>query len=239
MMTHITWNGVRSDSMGVRITKLPPLVRAPERVKVEEIPGRQGVLTIAEGQVPVFDKYNLDIEGVVLPNANMDNVLNWLTGAGNLIRSDYPDRAYRAHIIEAVAYEKIQGQRQHRRFEATFSCQPFRYQATPEVLERQVGGMIPNPGNVYSEPIITIYGSGDINLLVGTSAVLITGLDTGSITLNCEAKIAYRPTDLTIPMNKYVSLVGDEWPRFDVGTVMLQWTGAVSKVVIEPQWRWR
>ena len=41
-----------------------------------------------------------------------------------------------------------------------------------------------SPESVYSEPVITVYGSGDITLMVGTTIVELEGVS-GSITLRC------------------------------------------------------
>ena len=50
--------------------------------------------------------------------------------------------------------------------------------------------MITNPGSVYSEPILTVYGSGNITLMVGTTIVELENIS-GSIIFNCALQEAY------------------------------------------------
>ena len=53
------------------------------------------------------------------------------------------------------------------------------------------GDTITNPGSVYSEPLITVYGSGNITLMVGTTIVELTNVSS-SIVLDCALKEAYK-----------------------------------------------
>ena len=93
------------------------------------------------------------------------------------------------------------------------------------------GVFITNPGSVYSEPVITVYGSGDITLLVGTTVAELTGID-GSITLNTPLTEAYNNTT---GING--SMSGD-FPTLAPGANAISWSGNVSSVIIHPNWRW-
>ena len=92
------------------------------------------------------------------------------------------------------------------------------------------GGTITNPGSVYSEPLITLTGSGDITLMVGTTIVELTGITSG-IVLDCALKEAYLGTAL---MNDHMS--GD-FPVLKPGLNGISWSGNVTSVVISPRWR--
>ena len=91
--------------------------------------------------------------------------------------------------------------------------------------------MIVNPGNVYSEPLITVYGSGDIHLTVGSYIVSLEDI-TDNIALDCRLMEAYRDYEL---MNEHMT--GD-FPRLRPGSNVISWTGNVSRVVIQPRWRY-
>lgn len=52
------------------------------------------------------------------------------------------------------------------------------------------GTIVTNPGSVYAEPILTVYGSGDITLMVGSTIVELEDIS-GSILLDCALKEAY------------------------------------------------
>ena len=92
------------------------------------------------------------------------------------------------------------------------------------------GGTITNPGSVYSEPLITLTGSGDITLMVGTTIVELTDITTG-IVLDCSLKEAYLGTAL---MNDHMS--GD-FPVLKPGLNGISWSGNVTSIVISPRWR--
>ena len=132
----------------------------------------------------------------------------------------------------AEAFEKILRGNPHCSFAMNFRCFPFWYQ--DNVAETTVtvsGTTITNPGSVYSEPVLTVTGSGDITLTVGTTIVELTGI-TDSIVIDCALKEAYKGTTL---MNEHMS--GD-FPILVPGLNAISWTGNVTRVVVKPNWRY-
>lgn len=232
--------GTRSTTHGVYVQDFPPLTLPEERAKFETVPGRSGSLTLLEGDA-VYDDIVLSIDCFVRDLSQLDAITAWLRGSGNLVLGNMPDRYYKARCVNQIELTKLLRGHQHRTFAAVFRCQPYRYQypAPSKITQINSSQYHANPGNIASEPIITVFGSGNINLLVGTSAVLITGLDTGSITLDSDARMAYKPGDLTTPMSRYINLIGGKWPTIPTPGTAIQWTGTVSKIEIEPRWRWR
>ena len=93
------------------------------------------------------------------------------------------------------------------------------------------GTFITNPGSVFSEPVITVYGSGEITLMVGMTIVELDGI-TDSITLDSPLMEAYK--DMT-SMNGCMS--GD-FPTLLPGQNAISWTGNVTKIVVQPNWRY-
>ena len=83
---------------------------------------------------------------------------------------------------------------------------------------------------MFAEPVITVYGSGDVTLMVGTQIVELTGI-TDSITLDTPAMEAYSGTT---SMNSHMR---GEFPTLDVGATAISWSGSVSQVVVQPNWR--
>ena len=87
-----------------------------------------------------------------------------------------------------------------------------------------------NPGSVYSEPTITVYGSGEITLMVGTQIVELTDIE-DSITLNTSLMEAYKGGPSTN------SRMSGEFPVLKPGANAISWTGNVTKVEVQPNWR--
>ena len=112
-----------------------------------------------------------------------------------------------------------------------FRCYPFFYaDAAANITVTTSGTIITNPGSVYSEPILTVTGSGNITLMVGTTIVEMEDIS-GSIVLDCALKEAYLGTTL---MNDHMA--GD-FPVLKPGANAVSWSGTVTRVVIQPNWR--
>ena len=45
------------------------------------------------------------------------------------------------------------------------------------MILRNTSNVLVNPGNVYAEPIITVYGTGDITLIVNDTFVELEGIE--------------------------------------------------------------
>lgn len=94
---------------------------------------------------------------------------------------------------------------------------------------------IVNRGNTVARPIITIYGSGTINLsLNGTQIFVINLADAGYITIDSAQMNAYQGDIL---LNR--SVQGDyDNLVFNIGTNTISWTGNVTQIEVENFTRW-
>ena len=109
--------------------------------------------------------------------------------------------------------------------------QPFSYDIFSQSLIKTAPFKIFNIGTFDSEPIITVFGSGNITLKVNGQNVYLTGI-TDRITLDSEMQNAYRGT---ASMNSRMS---GEFPVLSVGQNDITWSGNVTKLEIQPNWRW-
>ena len=112
--------------------------------------------------------------------------------------------------------------------------QPFKYSvnAAGDALELTAPTTIRNSGTVYSEPIITVFGSGDVTLTINGADFPLYGVEE-SITIDSEMMEVFKGD--TNQNGKYG---GAKFPRFEVGKNEISWTGNVSKIKIQPRWRW-
>ena len=88
-----------------------------------------------------------------------------------------------------------------------------------------------NMGTFESEPIITIFGSGNIMLYVNNQNVSLKEI-IGSVTLDSEMKNAYNGA--TLFNHKMIG----EFPILILGENNISWLGAVTKLEIQPNWRY-
>lgn len=87
-----------------------------------------------------------------------------------------------------------------------------------------------NLGTVASKPIITVYGSGDITLMVGTTIVEPTAINE-SISIDSELLECYK--GVTSCNDK----MSGDFPTLKSDSNPISWSGSVDHVVIQPNWR--
>lgn len=225
------WNSVRCTQYGIHVSRQPAITRPSERAVFTSVPGRPGALTTLEGE-DVFEDLILSAECFIADTSRLAEICGWLKGGGKVTFADRPGGFYYARIANQIAFEKILRGNPHRSFTVNFRCQPFWYMANVEpVILTSSGGAIINPGNIYSEPVITVFGSGDISLMAGQYIVELEGI-VGSVTLDTPLMEAYSGTT---PMNTNMS--GD-FPMLTPGMNAVSWSGSVTKIELQLNWRY-
>ncbi len=230
MTDYFIWNGVDCRTKGIHVSELPPITIPLERSKQTNVPGRPGSLTQLEGD-DVYDDMILTATCFIADPAQIPAIAAWLKGKGTVTFANRTGGHYNARIANQIPFEKVLRGNPHCSFAVNFRCYPFWYQENvSDVTITTSGDTITNPGSVYSEPLITVYGSGNITLMVGTTIVELTNVSS-SIVLDCALKEAYKGTTL---MNDHMS--GD-FPVLKPGLNAVSWSGNVTSVVISPRWR--
>jgi phage-related protein len=225
------WNGVRSTEYGVHVLEQPVLTLPNERATFVDVPGRSGSLTVLEGE-SVYDDLVLTAQCIVENTERYEEIAAFLKGSGRVTFANRPEGYYEARIVNQIPFEKILRGNPHRSFAVNFRCKPFWYaESVPTITVTKSGTFVTNPGNIYAEPKITVVGSGSITLMVALTIVELEGI-AGNITLNSALQEAYSGTT---SMN---SAMSGEFPILYPGANAISWTGNVSKVVIEPRWRY-
>ena len=226
-----SWNGVKSTNYGVHITAQPSVIRPSERATFTNVPARSGSLTTLEAD-DVYDDFILPVECVVRDLSRIHEIGAWLKGAGTLRLAARPGGFFYARIANQIELVKVLRNHEHRTFTVNFRCQPFWYaEAVPTITLTTSPSTIPNPGNVSSEPVITVYGSGEITLMVGLTIVELEGIS-GSITLDGPLMEAYSGAEsLNSNMSGY-------FPILTPGMNAVSWSGSVTKIEMQPNWRY-
>lgn len=231
-MIHEAWftfKGVDSREMGVIVTAMPETVRAERRVESVTVAGRNGSLHTDEG---VYESYDRTMECALIKRAKLDEVTAWLVGSGEMTFSTEPDKVYRVTIANKISIAQMM--RVFQKFQVVMDTQPFKYSvnAAGDALELTAPTTIRNSGTVYSEPLIMIYGSGEITLTINGADFPLYGVQE-SITIDSEMMEVFKGD--TNQNGKYG---GADFLRFEVGKNEIRWTGNVSKIKIQPRWRW-
>ena len=177
------------------MTEQPPITIPSERSTQTNVPGRPGSLTQLEGE-DVYDDLLLTATCFISDPTQIPAIATWLKGAGTVTFANRTGGYYKARIANQISFEKVLRGNPHCTFAVNFRCYPFFYaDAAADITVTTSGTIITNPGSVYSEPILTVTGSGNITLMVGMAIVELENIS-GSIVIDSVLQEAYQGTTL-------------------------------------------
>ena len=209
----------------------PPPTMPAERATFTAVPGRSGTLTTLEGD-DVYDDLILTATCYIDSPERVPAVCAWLKGGGTITFANRPGGHYKARVVNQIPFDKILRGNPHRSFVVNFRCSPFWYaDDVPPITLTASGTFIDNPGSISAEPVITVYGSGEITLMIGMTICDLTDVS-GSITLNSALMEAY--SGVTSQNDR----MSGDFPMLLPGRNAVSWVGNVTRVVIEPNWRY-
>lgn len=230
MNDYFIWNGVKCTDLGIHVSEQPPVTLPEERVTFTDIPGRNGSLTQVEGD-EVYKDITLTATCFITDTSRIGEIGAYLKGAGTVTFANRPGGFYYARITNQIPFEKVLRGRPNCTFEVNFRCKPFWHMsAVEEVTITASSYVLVNPGNVHSEPVITVYGSGDITLMVNDTTIELEGVE-DCITIDSTIQEAYKDDTL---MNERMS---GEFPLLKAGNNLISWTGDVASLVVQPNYR--
>lgn len=224
------FGGVRCDSVNVRLMDLPKRPIPAKQGEMIKIDGRSGYLW--KDKRGAYEPIAISVECSTEDGFAPDMLGNWLTGERWLRFSDEPDRAYRGRVVSEFLRSAMFFGFDKQVFTIPFECQPFRYiypAAEPEVLTSP--RVISNLGTAYSQPRITIEGSGEMTVAVGEYLIGVTG---GSVIVDSEVPDCYELDGVTLA-NLRVTM--EEFPVIPPDGSAVSWSGGVTKVTIDGRWR--
>lgn len=233
-MNYIIINGKKSTLLnGLIISSLPPISKPKIRVNLEEIDGVDGDIVNKLG----YGAYDKTFEIGLSYDYNVDDVIEYFNTEGQIVFSNEPDKYYNFSMLNQIDFEKLL---RFKKAKITIHVQPFKYSnvestKTYNFTRENQSIIVRNNGNIYSKPVITLYGSGTINLSLNGIQVFTINLN-GSMVLDTESQNAYDPETLDF-LNRYV--IGDFKNLYlKIGLNTLSWTGNLTKVEINNCSRW-
>ncbi len=216
----IIYNGISSDDVGVIVNSVTPVSVKPKRRETElVIPGRSGVLTIDDGS---YDRI-IQTVTMTLPIDRLTEVLQWLTGTGDLLISPIPERKRKAKCSD-VSEPKYWAAGLYQ-FTAQFSCDPYLYDASPASFTATDETIVLYNDGQETRPVIEMAAGSTVTINGVTFAAAL------KLTVDGENYIVYDGTT-----NRFASLTG-ELDDF----VLLQGENTIivtGTVTIYPNWRW-
>ena len=230
MQDWFEWNGVRCTEYGIHVSEQPPITIAAERSTFTNVPGRPGSLTTLEGD-DVYDDIVLSPTCFISDPSRITEIAGWLRGGGTVTFANRDSGFYYARIVNQIPFEQILRGRPNKTFTVNFRCKPFLYlKDSPAFTLTKSTGIIVNPGSVYSEPVVTVKGTGDITIMLNGEILELTDIH-GAITMDSELREAYSGNESA---NSHMD---GEFPRLLAGYNAYSWDGDVSSIEIRPNWR--
>ena len=235
MRSYIELNGKSSNQvMGLLIQNLPPISKPKMRTQIEEIDGRAGDIVTQLG----FAAYDKVVEIGLYGDFDIDDVISYFNSSGTVVFSNEPDKYYNYQILDQIDYERLI---RFRTAKVKFHVQPFKYSAVEGVLKftsfTNDEITVKNNGNYISKPIITITGSGTINLSLNGYQIFVIDMgDNEQIVIDTNLMEAYNPTNQAL-LNRSVTGNYDNF-SLNVGTNTISWSGTISEIDVENYSRW-
>jgi phage-related protein len=215
-------------NLGLRITERPVLPATERIVQKIEVDGREGSLNILKGWKDCDISFKVALLGTDIRN-RYRNVTAQIRAAETVCFSNDPAIYYKVKIAMVGALEMKLSQLGE--FAVTFNCAPFKYLRNVAMISRTTSGTISNPGTVYSLPRLKVYGSGTRNLTIN-GKLIVLNLLTSPLTLDSEIKECYYGD------TAQNQLMTGDFPRLEVGSNTITLGTGITKVEIEPRWRY-
>ena len=235
MRNYIELNGKSSAEInGLLIQELPPISKPKMRTQIDTIDGRAGDIVTQLG----FAAYDKTIEIGLYGDFDLDDVISYFNSSGQVVFSNEPDKYYNYQILDQIDFQRLI---RFRTAKVKMHVQPFKYSSVEgtktftSFTNNQI--TIKNNGNYFSKPIITITGTGTINLSLNSEQVLVIDMsNASSIVLDTANMEAYNPSDQSL-LNRDVT--GDYNNLYlNVGSNTISWTGTITEIDIENYSRW-
>lgn len=235
MNNYIILNGQSSkDITGLIISSLPPITKPLMRTNIETIDGRDGDIVTKLG----YSAYDKTIKIGLYGDFDIDDVITFFNSDGKVIFSNEQDKYYNYQILDQIDYERLL---RFKTADITLHCQPFKYSSVEGVktftITNETSINIRNNGNYIAKPIITITGTGTINLSLNNHQIFVIDLSEDTqITIDTNLMDAYNPSTQSL-MNRVVTGDYDKF-ALNIGTNTISWAGTISQIDIKNFSRW-
>lgn len=232
-MFYFIFNNKKNIDLGIKVVKRPNIPIPERNIELKSLKGRDGSLTRD------YKTYN-DIKiSVSLNFISGENdfinkgaeIADWLYNINDnkLIFSDNDKFYYKVKKIECKDIERIL--KVIGKFIVTFVCDPYKYYLENNDIEITNSTEINSPMLVVdSEPIISISGSGNVNLIINDKRIVLENVEENLI-INSSILECYKEKE-----NLNYKMSG-EFPILKNGENTINIEGNIESIKIKPNWR--
>lgn len=209
-----TWNGVDCRSKGILLLSPLPIIRGEERIEHVTIPGRSGELTLTEGE-RIFQSYIQTANIAVKGGHRIREVINWLTGSGELTTSSEIDKKQQARVIGAITLEKHSRSLDWWEGNVQFYCNPLKEKLAEESETiTSIGSSILIEGDVPARIRMTVSCTGDGQGGTADTVITVAG-QTLTVVGNSSTTVFISDSDAAIITNATGTTNWTKWSSGD------------------------
>ena len=236
MDNYFTFNGRGTMDFGMACEKHPNQNAPKRRRTAVQIPGRNGALHYDEGGFEnIKIEYSVWFRGDLPTPEQAHAVKGWLLGAkgySRLIDKYDPGHFRLASFAGPLTVSNILGR--YGKCKLQFDCDPRCFRRDGEFpINFENSGILYNPTDFESTPLIYVYGAGAGTVSVAGVVVEILSMTTGMV-LDCENLNAYALGDVGQNLNSDIS--APIFPALQPGGNAIWLDGGVERVEIVPRW---
>lgn len=217
---------VTSASLGVRVTGLVEIPVARRVVDDIEVTGRAGTLTRLLGWEDVT---------ISLPLAVKTGIPGFHAAALALQAARTIELSAQPGVYRRVKRVRVEPLRRELAswglFEAEVCCQPFTYLNTGlDTTTLKASGTVTNPGLLDAAPIVTIYGTGRLELKINGTSHLVNATS-GRLTVDADRLITH------VAGKAQTDGLAGTFPVLRPGVNRIDLGAGISRVEIQGNWR--
>lgn len=232
MRNYFTLDGVDSRDFGVYISGQGTFSAPARSYALLSVPGRNGDLIGTEKR---FENGELTYPAFIYANfkqniADFRAFLNSLFGYHRLADSYHPNE-YRMVFFQGEFDPDVTAKNDAASFDITFNAKPQRFLLSGEqVTTLTADGTITNPTRFNSQPLLRVYGAG--NLGINGDTITISQADVYT-DIDCEMMDAFKGTE---NRNQYITLTNYNFPVLVPGENGIALGAGITRVEITPRW---
>lgn len=228
MQYDVIIDGVKGINHDLYIINRVDIPITKRNVSYIDIPGRDGYLTKENGLSDKSFSINFNfVERSNMPK-KIRGITPWLLNAEKIMFTDDLEVYYKVKAIEFgdIARElAVFGS-----FTAYVTIEPFAYMHE-NIININSASTLLNLGTYESNPYLKVYYSGEVKLKINDKSIKLKEVD-NYIEIDSEIEECFKGDD---PLNNKME---GKFPIFNLGVNKISWEGNVSKIEINPRWRY-
>lgn len=232
MRNYFILNGVDSRDFGVYISGQGTFSAPRRSYNMIPVPGRNGDLV---GNEKRFENLELTYPAFIYTNfkQNIRDFRNFLLsqiGYQTLTDSYHPEE-FRKVLYEGAFEPEVEPKNDAGSFDIVFNCKPQRFlQSGTQVTTLTASGSITNPTQFNSQPLLRVYGDGNLGIGSQTITISLSGTYTD---IDCEMMDCFEGV---YNRNNRVVFSDYNFPVFKPGVNNISLGAGITRVEITPRW---